>query len=240
MIFLSRLVACLGLVALAPTSAQAQSLQFDSAPTEQTAAAQLPPGIRWLQQKPMTLFDLGMMELTRTADKAIQGLFDIGGAVAEMSPDGSKIAISLYGRTDYSPQNCNYVITKVRDTMFPLRDDRERLALELVSYFVGYGPTPSDKPHNIGAELVDRLTFVVYMPGGSCFLPLIGDETTYWADPNYKPEHTSLPDATAPDPLTEQVPPTPHQQSTAPQVPPTPQPPRLVGPRRELAPPAAP
>lgn len=240
MILLSRFLACIALVALAPASALAQSLQFDSAPTEQAAAAQLPPGIRWLQQKPMTLFDLGMMELTRTADKAVQGLFDIGGAVAEMSPDGSKIAISLYGRTDYSPQNCNYVITKVRDTMFPLRDDRERLALELVSYFVGYGPTPSDKPHNIGAELVDRLTFVVYMPGGTCFLPLIGEDTTYWADPNYKPEHTSLPDATAPDVTAEQASPPPQQQSPAPQTTPAPQPPRLVGPRRELAPPAAP
>lgn len=183
------------LLALFSSPAPAQ-IQFDTAPT---AADLLPPGIRWLQQKPMTLFDLGMMELTRTADKATEGLFDIGGAVAEMSEDGKRISISIYGRTDYSPQNCNYIITKIRDQMFPLRDDKERLALELVSYFVGYGPAPTDKPRNIGAELVDRLMFVVYMPGGTCLLPLLGDETSYLADPNYKPEPPPAAAADIPD-----------------------------------------
>lgn len=208
----------LGLLFAFLSSPALAQIQFDTAPP---AAEALPPGIRWLQQKPMTLFDLGMMELTRTADKATEGLFDIGGAVAEMSEDGKKISISIYGRTDYSPQNCNYIITKIRDQMFPLRDDKERLALELVSYFVGYGPAPTDKPRNIGAELVDRLMFVVYMPGGTCLLPLLGDETSYLADPNYKPEPppaaaAHIPDITKP---AEDVPPAPLPAPTTPPSP---------------------
>jgi hypothetical protein len=69
--------------------------------------------------------------------------------VAEMSEDGKKISISIYGRTDYSPQNCNYIITKIRDQMFPLRGDKERLALELVSYFRWLWP---------GSRLTNRAT----------------------------------------------------------------------------------
>lgn len=214
------------LATLLPFSAFAQ-LQFDTAPQAATSE-DLPPGIRWLQQKPMTLFDLGMMELTRTANKAAEGLFDIGGAVAEMSEDGKRISISVYGRTAYSPQNCNFVITKIRDQMFPLREDRDRLALELVSYFVGYGPTPTDKPRNIGTELVERLMFVVYMPGGTCMLPLIGEETSYMADPNYKPEPPAgvenIPDITAPA-VTPTPTPTPSAAPSArPRATPTPRP----------------
>lgn len=176
----------LALLLLATAPAQAQ-LQFESAPTQPTMQS-LTPGINWLQRTPASLFDLGMMELTGAANKTASALFDVTGAVAEYQPDSGLIALSFYAKTAYSEQNCGFVINKLRDSMFPKRDDPHQLATDLGSYFSNYGASLPDRPNSVGAELVAILRFAVFMPGGACQMPLYGsDEVTYWKDPNAPP-----------------------------------------------------
>ena len=182
--------AAVALLALT-VGAQAQ-LQFGSgAQNSAPAQAAVPsgpiasPGIAWLQSKPASLFDIGMMELTNAAIKSTTPVFDITGAVAEYQPATGLISISFFARTAYSEQNCDFVVRKLRDNMFPQRDNQERLASDLGSYFSSYGPGQPDRPATTGTELITALRFAVYMPGGACIVPLIGkDETTYWKDPN--------------------------------------------------------
>lgn len=165
------------LLAASPAFAQ-EALQFDSNATPNS-------GIAWLQQKPMTLFDLGMMELSQAATKATEGLFDLAGAVAEYRPEAGRIAITFYAKTPYSEQNCEYVLRKMRDQMFAKRTDRAALAHELSAYFVGYGAPSPDRPSTIGEELVDVLDFAVFLPGGACDVPLMEDKITYLADDSF-------------------------------------------------------
>ena len=191
---MKKLLAALMLLA---TPALAQPMQFDSAPSPSAAPSieATSPGLAWLQRKPMTLFDLGMMELTQAANKAAEGMFDVGGGVAEYIPDQGLIAISFYASTAYSQQNCGFVLKKLRDTMFQKRDDKAALARELASYFISYGPQDPAKPANIGAELLASTRVVGYMPGGMCQMSLVDDEIRYWKDPN-APEPTLPPAAT--------------------------------------------
>ena len=146
-----------------------------------------PPGIAWLQKTPSTLFDLGMMELTRTANKAAEGLFDISGAVAVYRQEAGKISINFYAATAYSPQNCTYIARKMRAEMFPSFDNHEQMKRILSSYFVGFGPMQQTRPESIGAELLDGLSFVVFLPGGACELPIGGERLIFLKDDNYVP-----------------------------------------------------
>lgn len=196
------------LLVLFAAPAQAQ-LQFESSSTATPSIANVTPGIAWLQQKPATLFDIGMMELTEAANKAASSMFDATGAIAEYRAEKGLLAISFYVRTAYSETNCDLVVKKLRDKMFPKRDDVADLGADLASYFSSYGPTPADQPAGIGTELVKITRFAVYMPGGVCQLPLYGsDETSYWKDPN----------APVPQAPTQELPQLP--QSLAPATPP--------------------
>jgi len=197
--------------------AHANSLQFDSQPAPATNAAA--PGMAWLQQQPMTLFDLGMMELSETATKATEGLFDVAGAVAEYREESGRIAVTFYARTPYSEQNCQYIATKMREQMFPKRDDRRQLALELAAYFVSYGPAHPGRPSGIGEELVDRLSIAVFLPGGACEVPLTSDDLTFWKDPNFvatAPATQLPPDAAPATPAPAPATPAPHHDQPAP------------------------
>lgn len=183
--------ALLMLIAL-PAAAQLQfGPQGNSAPppAETPPSLQsLTPGVMWLQRTPATLFDLGMMELTAAANKSANAVFDITGAVAEYQAEKGLLALSFYARTQYSELNCELVVTKLRDTMFPSRDNPQLLADDLGSYFSAYGATTPGRPGSIGTELVAILRFAVFMPGGACQMPLYGSDTiTYWKDPNAPP-----------------------------------------------------
>lgn len=168
-------------------------LQFESVRPHETYVPQMtidpaaPPGIAWLQKTPSTLFDMGMMELTRTANKAAEGLFDVSGAVANYREGVGKISINFYAGTEYSPQNCEYIARKMRAEMFPLFEDKDKTAKILGSYFIGFGPMEKDRPSTIGQELLDGLSFVVFLPGGACELPIGGERLFFLADPDYKP-----------------------------------------------------
>lgn len=196
------LLAILFLLIALPAAAQ---LQFEPQNNPQQSLGQpslqsLTPGILWLQRTPASLFDLGMMELTAAANKSANAVFDITGAVAEYQADRGLIALSFYARTAYSELNCELVITKIRDTMFPRRDDAQILADDLGSYFSTYGGSAPGKPASIGNELVAVLRFAVFMPGGACQMPLYGSDTvSYWKDPNAPPPQLpATPPAAAP------------------------------------------
>ncbi len=183
------LLTLLVLLTALPAAAQ---LQFESRGNSshggQPNLQQLTPGIMWLQRTPASLFDLGMMELTAAANKSASAVFDITGAVAEYQADKGIVALSFYARTAYSELNCELVVTKIRDTMFPKRDDAAQLADDLGSYFSTYGGSTPGRPASIGNELVAMTRFAVFMPGGACQLPLYGSDTvTYWKDPNAPP-----------------------------------------------------
>lgn len=189
------------LLLLAPVTAQAQ-LQFNSGAAAPNAAS-ITPGVVWLQRTPATLFDIGMMELTEAANKAAQPMFDITGAVAEYQAEKGLLAISFYARTAYSDTNCELVVKKLRDRMFPKRDDAANLAGDLSSYFSSYGVEPAGRPATVGAELVAITRFAVYMPGGACQLPLYGsDEVSQWKDPSAPPPQMPTQQQLAPLPQT--------------------------------------
>ncbi len=237
-------------------------LQFDSsapvaaAPAAPTVAppkagVAAPPGIAWLQSRPMTLFDLGMMELSQAATKATEGLFDVSGAVAEYRANVGKISITFYARTAYSEQNCTYVVRKLREQMFPKRDDPAQLQRELASYFVSYNPENDNQPDSVGAELLDGLSFVVFLPGGACELPMMSEKIIFLADPNYKPEvppvsdtgkEPGVPDIAAAvgallgGAATTASPPQPDGGATAPATTPAPAPPTTTPPAVPKAP----
>lgn len=173
------------LLAALPAQAQLQFDQQNAAPAALPTVQSLTPGIMWLQRTPATLFDLGMMELTAAANKTATSLFDVTGAVAEYQTEKGLLALSFYARTAYSELNCELVVKKLRDSMFPKRDDRALLADDLGSYFSSYGAAAPGRPATIGTELVAITRFAVFMPGGACQIPLFGsDEVNYWKDPN--------------------------------------------------------
>lgn len=180
---------------LLSTPALAQPLQFESKqapalpPTTAPNSPQGPStssGLSWLQRQPMTLFDLGMMELSKTAMEAARSNADLRGGLADFSSETGVIAVSFYSAKPYVEQLCADTALDIRDVMFPRRDNPEALASELASYFVSYGPTPPGRPATIGAELMERIHIAVIMPGGICQLPLIGDMPYFWVDPAAK------------------------------------------------------
>ncbi len=173
------------LPAFSPAQAQLQFDQQNNPPPALPTVQSLTPGVVWLQRTPASLFDLGMMELTAAANKTATSLFDVTGAVAEYQTEKGLLALSFYARTAYSELNCELVVKKLRDSMFPKRDDRKILADDLGSYFSSYGAAMPGRPASIGDELVAITRFAVFMPGGACQLPLFGsDDVNYWKDPN--------------------------------------------------------
>ena len=175
----------LALLLLLPLPALAQ-LQFDTAPVPTAAAPinplDMPAGIEWLQNKPMTLFDLGLMEMSNAANIVGPGVVGVRGGVAEFQADKGLIAVSFYAGLPYGQDTCLRLVSELRDKMFLQRQDRERLERELSSYFISYGPPDPTRPRNIGFELVRMTRVTAYMQGGACQLPLTSDEAEYWQD----------------------------------------------------------
>lgn len=198
--FLAGAVLC----ALLPVPAFAQALQFD-APKEAAAAAvpQAAPKaspLGWLAEKPATMMDLGLFSLTQTAEKAARLMPDIGAVIAEYSPQKEQILLSFASQSAYSEANCEFVARKVRDQMFPQRNDPALLADMLQLPFMSAGAGALDAPQGIGHALASGLIYVVYQSGGMCTLPLIGDKAAFWTDPNAKPApQPAPPAATAPE-----------------------------------------
>lgn len=179
------LILALTLLAL-PAAAQ---LQFDSsappAPTAPTTQSIAPgAGLAYLQRTPMTLFDLGMMELTETANKLATAADGVQGAVAEYQEEKKIIAIGFYSALDYDAPACIELAQRLRDGMFLHRADREELAREVGSYFVSYGAIDPTRPRSVGHELMEMTRITIYQQGGICQLPLTSDAAEVWADPN--------------------------------------------------------
>ena len=204
-----RALTLLSFVLFSASIAQAQPLQFDAStpPTAPTAAPTAPitNGVQWLQQQPMTLFDLGMMELTNAANKLIDTTPEIAGAVAEFQSEKNIIAISFYANAPYTEQSCLYLAQKMRGGLFSNRTDTDALARELGSYFISYGTPNPTRPRSIGRELITITRIAIYMPGGACQLPLQTDEAIYDKDPNYTPPAvTSMDDIPTAKPAVQQ------------------------------------
>ena len=170
------LITLLMLTLAAPAQAQ---LQFESKPDPAAA----PPGIRWLQKEPMSLFDLGMMELTNTANKIAVSFENVRGAVTEYRPEKGTIAVTFYYAAPYAAEMCTAQAKRLRDAMFPQRTDVARLAAELNSYFMSYGPNNDNRPRSLGQELIAMLRISIYMQGGICQLSLVSDTPEVWEDP---------------------------------------------------------
>lgn len=170
----------LALLLLLPLPALAQ-LQFDSAPAPVDTGT-VPPGVQWLQNKPMTLFDLGMMELTNAANQLASTLPEVRGAVAEFQNEKGLIAVSFYAATPYSKDACSKMAMQLRDALFLQRKDPERLERELASYFISYGPVDPSRPRSVGRELRQIVRVTVYQQEGACQLPLTNDDIIHWQD----------------------------------------------------------
>jgi hypothetical protein len=177
-----------------PAAAQ---LQFDSSKPAAPLAGPSPgAGVAWLQKTPMTLFDLGMMELTETASKLSTGAATDGlqGAVAEYQEAKKIISIGFYSALDYDAPACIELAQRLRDGLFMHRKDQEQLAREVGSYFISYGPLDPARPRSIGAELMEMIRITVYQQGGICQLPLTSDAAEVTDDPTTKKD-TPKPDA---------------------------------------------
>lgn len=169
-----------------------QPLQFESQQDSPTTTIIAPapsalPGITWLRKTPLTIFDLGLLDLSRTASRIAQNLFDVRDVVADYRERVGKIALSFYTQTAYSPANCEFVARKMREEMFPHRENRAAIENYLDSFFSSYGENMTDRPISIGQELADNLNFLVFQPGGACELPLMSDELVFMKDDNYNP-----------------------------------------------------
>lgn len=184
-----------GMLLASATMANAQ-LQFDSngpvkpAPTAQSA----PDSLAWLAKKPATMMDLGLQALSHAAEKSAARLFDVGAVIAEYHPDQRKLTLSYAGQTPFSEDNCTYVVTKLRDMMFPVRDDMAGMTQNLLLYFSSASDSGADMPADLGAALVNGLFFVLYQPGGMCSVGLMGDKPVFWKDPSYVPPAAVQPD----------------------------------------------
>jgi hypothetical protein len=180
------------------TVASAQ-LQFDSnGPVKPAPMAQsAPDSLAWLAKKPATMMDLGLQALSHAAEKSAARLFDVGAVIAEYHPDQRKLTLSYAGQTPYSEENCAFVVTKLRDMMFPVRDDVAGMTQNLLLYFSSASDSGADMPADLGAALVNGLFFVLYQPGGMCSISLLGDKPVFWKDPNYVPPTSP---EVAPDP----------------------------------------
>jgi hypothetical protein len=172
---------------LLATPALAQ-LQFDSTPKPATSPAPNPvldgSGIAWLQRTPMTLFDLGMMELTDTANKLGIAADGIQGAVAEYQEEKKLIVIGFYSALSFNAPDCIELAQRLREALFLQRRDPEKLAREVGAYFISYGPIDPNRPRNIGRELMEIIRITIYQQGGLCQLPLTNDNAEIWEDPN--------------------------------------------------------
>lgn len=194
------------LALLIPAHAYAQSLQFDTAPAAPVSSGpQAPAGIKWLQNKPMTVFDLGMMELTQTANQLAESVSGLRGAVAELQDNSNTIAISFYAGLPYTTDVCKNTLRQMRDGMFAQRGNPERLARELSSYFISYGPTDPTRPSTIGAELLQMMRVAVYMQGGMCEANLTDDSISEQRDAASAAE--APPPAASPPPAAPTAPP---------------------------------
>jgi hypothetical protein len=166
------------LVLLLITSPALAQLQFDSA----AAAPQAPNAVEWLSRQPMTLMDIGLMELTRQASERMQALTGVNGAVAEYVQEANIIRLSLYPATDYQEDLCNRLGFGVRDQIFPNHKDKAMLAAHLGTFFSNYGPQATTRPANIGEELL-KITYIsVVMKGGGCAMPLDGEKLEHRVD----------------------------------------------------------
>lgn len=196
--FLAGAVLC----ALLPVPAFAQALQFDT-PQEPAAAAAAPQSapkaspLGWLAHKPATMMDLGLFSLTQTAEKAARLMPDIGAVIAEYSPQKEQILLSFASQSAYSEANCEFVARKVRDQMFPQRNDPAFLGDMLQLPFMSAGSSAADVPQGLGQALVTGVIYVVYQSGGMCTLPLLGEKAAFWTDPNAKPAPQPAPPVAA-------------------------------------------
>jgi hypothetical protein len=164
-------------------------LQFDT----KSAPPQTEGAVQWLSRQPMTLMDIGLMELTRQASERMQALTGVNGAVAEYIPDANIIRLTLYPSTDYQEDLCNRLGLGVRDQIFPNHTDKAMLASHLGTFFSNYGPQATGRPENIGEELL-KITYIsVVMKGGGCAMPLDGEKMDHRVD-------TPPPQASAPPP----------------------------------------
>ena len=170
----------LALILLLPLPALAQ-LQFDTAPAP-VDTGMVPPGVAWLQNKPMTLFDLGMMELTNAANQLVSSMPEVRGAVAEFQNEKGLIAVSFYAALPYSKEACSKMAMQLRDALFLQRKDPDKLERELASYFISYGPIDPTRPRSIGRELRQIMRVTVYQQEGACQLPLTNDDIVHWQD----------------------------------------------------------
>ena len=67
-----------------------QPLQFESQQDAPVTTMIVPPpsalpGITWLRKTPLSIFDLGLLDLSRTASRIAQNLFDVRDVVAGVS-----------------------------------------------------------------------------------------------------------------------------------------------------------
>lgn len=176
---MKKLLIALSLLSL-PAMAQ---MQFDSAAPK---TSPLPSGLAWLNRQPVTLFDLGLMELTRQANDEMKLLTGLGGAVAEYREDLGLILISFYPASPYRSETCTNLIMQIRQMLFPTFKDKSQLAGQLASVFSNYGPQAAGRPESIGAELVAMTHLVVRMQGGGCQLKVGGAAPEHVTEPGYK------------------------------------------------------
>jgi len=170
---------------LLPLPALAQ-IQFNSV-QDTPKGPTLPPSLTWLTRQPVTLFDLGLMELTRQAAEQLRAISGVGGAVAEYREDLGLILITFYPATNYRPETCTQFINQMRTMLFPQYKDRAMLTGQLASLFSNYGPQAAGRPESIGEDLLKITHMVVRLTGGGCEMTLDAAAPTQHVEPGYTP-----------------------------------------------------
>ena len=177
-----RILTALFLAAL-PMAALAQPLQFGAgnAPAQPATSTPAPPdkpGIVWLQRTPLSVFDMGMLQLSQATTRAARTEKGIerGYAAFVRTERGGTIELSYFTKEGYTPEACGATLRRLRDAMFSPPIDMRVLASEVESYFVPYGPPRPDWPANTGMELLQAVEVSLIMNEGACMMTLISNE----------------------------------------------------------------
>jgi len=185
---MKKLLLTTALLLASPAMAQIQFNSVEEAPAVAAPTGRpLPAGIGWLTRQPVTLFDLGLMEITRQASEQLRTISGVGGAVAEYREDFGLVLINFYPATGYRAEVCSQIIQQMRQNIFPQYKDTTQLSAHISSFFSSYGPQAADRPASIGDDLLKITYMVVRLSGGSCDMKLTDEKAVQHIEPGFTP-----------------------------------------------------
>ena len=148
------------------------------------------PGIRWLQNEPVTLFDWGMRnmeESLKKASKVVQSTLE-GTLMQATNYDFTKNSITLwivisFPKQNYTSQDCKDALTNVHRWLLVQlgneTDEKKKAYVIVNNWFSHEGFKSSDRPKNLEKDIAELTTFKISAnhkdgSGISCTIPLTG------------------------------------------------------------------